>query len=124
MAVIPRGTVGRGLEFIDAGITWCETALGNTWNTILVVGIELADSVPVNRGSIVIQGIVNGDPDGIAPVANNSGARDLTVDGKSRSLGSLEVPLNAGDCEVIFANSAGGRGGCVRVSVDVQSIAP
>jgi hypothetical protein len=113
MAVIPRGTVRRGNPLVDAGITWCEAALGNTWNTVLVVGTELTDTVPVDGGSIVSHGVVNGDLDGITPVAYNGRSWNLTVDGESGSRGSLKVPLNARDGEVVLANSAGVRNGRV-----------
>lgn len=109
---------------IDARITRCKTALGNTWNTILVVGVELADTVPVNGGRVVSHAVVDSDLDGIAPIANNSGSWDLTVNGKSRSRGSLEIPFDAGDGEVILADSAGVGVGRVLISVDVESVAP
>lgn len=95
MAVIPGGTVRAGNPLVDTGITWCQTALGNTWNTILVVGTELTDAVPMDGGRIVSQGVVNSDLDGITPVAHNSGSWNLTIDGESRSWSSLIVPLNA-----------------------------
>ena len=95
MTVIPGGAVGTGNPLVDTGITWCQTAFGNTWNTILVVGAELTDAVPVDGGRIVSQCVVNSDLDGITPVAHNGGSWNLTIDGKSRSWGSLIVPLNA-----------------------------
>ena len=85
MTVIPGGAVGTGNPLVDTGITWCQTALGNTWNTILVVGTELTDAVPVDGGRIFSQCIVNSDLDSITPVAHNSGSWNLTIDGKSRS---------------------------------------
>ena len=95
MAVIPGGTVRAGNPLVDTGITWCQTALGNTWNAILVVSTELTDTVPVDGSCIVGQSIVNSDLDSITPVAHNSGSWNLTIDGESRSWGSLIIPLNA-----------------------------
>ena len=90
----------------------------------MVVGADLADTVPVDRGGIIGQSIVDRDLDGITPVANNSRSRDLAVDGKSWSLFSFKVPLSARDGEVIFADIARVWGRCVAVTVDTKSITP
>ena len=124
MAVVPGRTVGSGNPLVDAGITWCETALGNTWNTILVVGVVLIDTMPVDGGRVISQGVVNSDLDGITPVANNGRSWNLTVDGKRRSWGSLEVPVDARDGEVVLTNGASGWGVEISIRVDVESIAP
>lgn len=116
--------MGSRHPLVDAGITWCETALSNTWNTVLVVGVELTNTVPVDGGRIVGQGVVNCDLDGITPVANNGRSWNLTVDSKSRSWGSLVVPLNTGDGEVVFTNGASIWVCCVLIGVDVESMAP
>jgi hypothetical protein len=116
--------VGGCNPLVDAGITWCKTALGNTGNTVLVVGVELTNTVPVDGGRVVGQGVVNCDLDSVTPVANNGGSWNLAVDSKSRSCGSLVVPLDAGDGEVIFTNGASIWVGRVLIGVDVEPIAP
>src|SRR5271170_3148470 len=124
MTVIPGGAVGTGNPLVDTGITWCQTALGNTWNTILVVGTELTDAVPVDGGCIVSHCVVNSNLDSITPVAYNSGSWNLTIDSESRSWRSLKVPLNARDGKIVLANSTSVWNGCVGISVDVESITP
>lgn len=57
--------------------------------------------------------------DGITPVADNGRAWHLVVDSKSGSRGSLKVPVDAGDCPVVFANIASAWDGLVLVGVDV-----
>jgi len=116
--------VGTGNPLVDTGITWCQTALGNTWNTILVVGTELTDAVPVDGGRIVGQCVVNSNLDSITPVAHNSGSWNLTIDGESRSWRSLIVPFNARDGKIVLANSTSVWNGRVGISVDVESVAP
>ena len=124
MAVIPRRTVRGGNPLVDAGVTWCKTTLGHTWNTVLIVGIELTDTVPMDGGGIIGQGVVNSDLDGITPVANDGRAGNLAVHGKSGSWGSLKVPVDAGDGKVVLAHCASIGVGHVLIGVDVHSIAP
>ena len=124
MAVIPGGAVGAGNPLVDTGITWCQTALSNTWNTILIVGIELTNTMPVDGGRIVSQGVVNRDLDSITPVAYNGGSWNLTIDGESRSWGSLIVPLNARNGKIVLTNSTSVWDGRVGISVDVESVTP
>ena len=124
MAVIPGGTIRAGNPLVDTGITWCQTALGNTRNTILVIGTELTDTVPMDGGRIVAQGVGNSDLDSITPVAHNGGSWNLTIDGESGSWGSLIVPLNARDGKVVLANSTSVWDGRVGIGVDAESVAP
>ena len=124
MAVIPRGTIGGSNPLVHTGVTWCETALGDTWNTVLVVGADLTNTVPMDGSSVVSQRVVDSYLDGITPVADNGRAWYLAVDGKSGSWGSLKVPVDARDCPVVFANIASAWDGLVLVSVDVESTAP
>jgi hypothetical protein len=124
MAVIPGGTVRAGNPLVDTGITWGQAALGNTWNTVLIVGADLTDTVPVDGGGIVSQSVVNGNLDSITPVAHNGGSWDLTVDGEGRSWSSLVVPFNAGDGKIVFANITSFWDGGVGIGVDVESVAP
>jgi hypothetical protein len=79
--------------------------------------------MPVNCGRVVGQAVVNGDPNGVTPVAYNSRSWNLSINGKSGSWSSLEVPVDGGESEVVLANRAP-RGVNLSVSVDVISIAP
>lgn len=53
MAMIPRGTIGGSNPLVHTGVTWCKTALGDAWNTVLVVGADLTETMPMDGSSIV-----------------------------------------------------------------------
>ena len=124
MAVVPAGTVGCCLPLIDPGVTWCKCALSHTWNTIVRVRANLADTVPMDGGTVALHLVVNRDLDRVTPVALDGRSWNLAVDGKSKSWGSVIAHRGVGDGEVEFADFASVGPGGMRISVDVESVAP
>lgn len=73
--VIPSGAVGRRMPLVDSGSAWRNAALSDTWNTVLIVGAILSDTVPMDGCGIIRQCVEHGDLDDISPVGHNGLAR-------------------------------------------------
>lgn len=80
MAVIPRSTILRCLEKICLGGARSKWAFSNTIDAILVIGIELTQSMPMDACTIVLHLVDNCDLDIISPIRFDCWAWNLTVD--------------------------------------------
>ena len=80
MAMIPRGAERRGLEFVCFGMPWCYGTFGDATNTIFTVVSRLAETMPVNAGSVVLKFVDDGDLKYIAPVGLDQRPGKLTID--------------------------------------------
>lgn len=80
MAVIPRGSIRRGLEFVDLGMARGNGTLGDATDAIFAVGSQLSETVPVDPSPIVLKLVDDGDFQRVAPVGLDEWARKLTVD--------------------------------------------
>jgi hypothetical protein len=54
VGVIPTATVLAHAEGVSASITWSESAFCNAWNTVLIVGAMLEDTVPMDLCSLAL----------------------------------------------------------------------
>lgn len=68
MGMIPRRAVLLGAEFVGHRVAWCDAALGDSWNAVVLVVIQHADAVPVNGCAVVRDVILDVHDDPISPV--------------------------------------------------------
>ena len=122
--VVPRCAVVGSDEFVDLGITWCKSALSDTVDTVLVIGIELTHAVPVNGGTVVGQVVGNLDTDCVTPVALNERTWILTIDGQCKSRSTVEIEGGVGDVEIECTDSAIFWPCLEEIRVDVETTAP
>ena len=64
---LPAGTMLGGAVFISLGGTRSNGALGHTIGAILRGRAELADTVPVNAGTVIRDIVVHNDPHFVSP---------------------------------------------------------
>src|SRR2546430_17471340 len=85
MGMVPRSAVLSCLERVCLGVSGCQWAFGETVGAVLRVCVELADTVPVNAGTVVGQRVLDGDPDHVTPVGIDGRSRQLVVDEKTNA---------------------------------------
>lgn len=110
MAVIPRCSKLRGLEKISLRSTGSNRALCYASYSVRANKIQLADTVPVNIGSVVLHGVLYSDTDIISPAGSDDGTRILAVNKKalSRSV-TIWVACGVGNFKTIRDSVASGR---------------
>jgi hypothetical protein len=139
VGVVPTGAVLAGLEAVGAGVARGDSTLSDTWNTVLIVGAVLDDTVPMNlglsvrlesheelsyRSSIVLHLVGDMDLDPVTPVALDGGTGHLAVDSQSKAVNTIVVEGGIGDDPIVSAGLARIRAGGVVVRVDVEATAP
>ena len=123
--VIPASSVLVERERVDTSVTWSNGAFTDTWDTVLVVPATLlVDTVPMDRGSVVLHAVGDTDLESIAPVALYQRTWNLTVDGKSETVKTVKVEGGVGDVPLVCAHLASRWPGIVVVRVDAEAIAP
>ena len=122
--VVPAGSVLVGLERVCTGLARGNSAFSDTWNTVLVVGTNLGDTVPMDGGGVVGHLVGDGDLDLVTPVALKKRSWNLSVDSKSKTVETIVVEGSVGDDPVGGAGLAGAWVLCVVVSVDAVLSAP
>ncbi len=126
MAVIPRSTV-RGCEpGVGTGpaIT-SDAAFGDTRNTILIVGVLLANAVEMDRGGVVLHLIDDGHFHHVAPISLDGRSGNLAIDGKSElRTRAVELQRGIGNGEGISTGDTGFVAVGVNIRADVLAVAP
>lgn len=95
MAVVPSGTIGGCNPCVGSALTRSDTTFGDTWNTILVVGAVLQDTMPVNSGCVACHLVGDCDYDCITPVRDNCITWSLAIDGEACN-GFASISINHG----------------------------
>ena len=107
MGVIPRRTVLSCLPRIGTSLTWGKSALGDTWNTVVGVGAQLTDTVPMDSSTVVSHAVGNINDNVVTPIALNRWTWDLTIHSKARTAGAVKVAGGVGDCQAVVTGLAG-----------------
>ena len=81
MTMIPRCAILRDFELVCELIIRCDWALRYRVNTIVLERVQQSHSVPVNRGTVVVQLIDDCDFDLISPTGLNEGSGVSAVEG-------------------------------------------
>jgi hypothetical protein len=71
MTVIPRSAVLHGFEFVSVAMTWSNWALRNSIHAIVFDAIKLPDPMPMDRCTITVKVICDGDFNIITPACLN-----------------------------------------------------
>ena len=82
VGMIPRGPILLGSPFVSHGVTGSNGTLGNRDHTIHWVCVVLADTMPVDAGTIPcrMQTVFDMDNDPVTPVCKEGWSRKSTVD--------------------------------------------
>ena len=91
VGVVPASTILVGLEGVCTGLARSHSTFRDTWNTVLVVGTLLEDTMPMNGGCVIRHLVGNSDLDSITPVAFEKRTWHLAVDGKSKTIDTIIV---------------------------------
>jgi len=78
--VVPSGTELSGLEVVCLGLTRGKRALGDTVDTILDGAAQLAETVPVDGGTVGLHVVVDSDLKVVSPVGADKRTGVLAVD--------------------------------------------
>lgn len=81
MTMIPRSPILRHFEFVCELIIRCDWALRYRVNPIILKRVQQSHSMPVNRGTIVVQLIDDRDFDLVSPTGFNEGSGVSAVEG-------------------------------------------
>jgi len=103
--MIPACAKLGSLELVLAGHTRRNGALGDTGDSIVLTGVQLSDSVPVDTGSVMGKAVLNVDNDSVTPLCAHEGSRILVVDQHHLLLCATAIRVclgNIGDFKVIL----------------------
>lgn len=89
------------MPLVKAGRARSNAAFSDTGNTVLIIGANLANAMPVDGGGIASQAIRDQNLDHVTPVGNNGFARRLAVDGESRSRSSIKIDVFLSDHQAV-----------------------
>ena len=95
--MVPTSAVLRSKPPVGTLAERGDGALGDTGDTVLVVGADLTNTMPVDGGGVVGQQIGNHDFDPVTVIDFDRGARGAAVDQEGRAQGAIEVGLGRGD---------------------------
>lgn len=104
MTVVPRSAILRNVELVSIAITGCNGALCDGIDTVMLEGIEHANTVPVNSCPVVFQEIRDGDFDRVTPASFDPWPGILAVEGFAAvgSSDSVGVDVLVGNVEMIL----------------------
>jgi hypothetical protein len=122
--VVPASSILAGLEGVGTSLTGSDSALSDTWNTVLIVGTLMDHTVPMDGSSVVLHLVRDGDLDGITPIAFQKRTWNLPVDGKSKAWDTVVVLGRVCDDPVSRAGLASARAFLVVVGIDAILAAP
>ena len=105
MAVIPRSAILRHIEFVRIAVVGCNGALRDGIDTVMLEGIEHANTVPVDSCAVPFQEIGDGDFDLVTPASFDPWPRILAVEGLATvwSSDSIGIDVLIGDVEMILS---------------------
>lgn len=124
VGVIPRRTILSCLPRVGAGLTWGKSALCHTRNTVVGIGAQLTDTVPMDGSTVVTHVVGNINDNVVTPVALNCWSWNLTVYGQAHAVGTVEVASGVGQDQAIVAGLSSVGPGSRVVAVDIESTAP
>lgn len=93
------------LQVVDLGCARCDRAFGDTVDTIVEVAAQLAETVPVNGGTVGLHVVLDGDLEVVTPVGTDQRTRVLAVDQQTTTAGgcaAIRVAGSVGDCEGVL----------------------
>lgn len=115
MAVIPRRSELSDVERVGLGVAWSKRTFSQTVDAVAATAVVLSDTVPVQRGTVVLHRVLDVDDEVVAPCRPDQGSWILVVDEKAESLavaiwvagaiGELKVVRDGVSCKT----SAGGH---------------
>ena len=105
--MVPCCTELSGPELVLAGSPRSDRAFGDSWDAVVLAGVQLSNTVPVNTGSVVSEVVLDVDDDCVTPLCSHEWSRILAVDehhilGSTTSIGV--GPGNIGDLEVVLSH--------------------
>jgi len=123
VAVIPRCLVLNRAEGVGVDVVGGNGALGDTIHSIHLRTVGLSEAVPVNRGTVVLQLVLDRDFDQIAPACLEPWPGIAAVDNLAAGIrDTIGVDCHVVDLEIILAKDT--LGPCLFiVSVDVELVA-
>lgn len=80
VTVPPRSAIQLSAESISERFAWSNWTLADSWDTVVPWGAGLEEAVPVKRGTLDLELVVDGHLDPITPVCFDLGSMsDLSV---------------------------------------------
>lgn len=99
MRVIPSAAVLSSSPRVRDSIIWSGRTLGDRDDAVLVIGVVLTDTVPVNTSTVlgVYQVVRHMDSDGVAPVCKYCRARDGTINSLVQIIQNIpfDIPIDS-----------------------------
>lgn len=74
MAVVPGGSVLESAKLVGECVVWSDWALGDAIDAVHLHCVLLSESVPVDRGTVVLELVRDGDSDSVSPACLDPGA--------------------------------------------------
>ena len=104
--MVPCCTELSGPELVLAGSSRSDRAFGDSRDAVVLAGVQLSNTVPVDTGSVMLEVVLDIDDDCVTPLCSYEWSRILTVDehhllGSTTSIGI--GPGNIGDLEVVLS---------------------
>lgn len=91
--VVPGAAVLGGAELVGERLARGDGALGDTRNTIILDGVALVDTVPVDGGAVGLHVVGHVDDEIVTPVGGDQGAGGGAVDGLAVALVTIGVAV-------------------------------
>jgi len=115
-----------GLELVDLGVARSESTLGDTVNTVLGCGGQLAKTVPVDRCTVCLHVVVDSNLDVVTPVGTDERTGKLVVDEEAAAAGRSSIRVAGGVCdgECVVSSDTSGGPLLVKVGVDAETGRP
>jgi len=115
--VVPCCTELSCPELVLTGSSRSDRAFGDSRDAVILAGVQLSNTVPVDTGSVMLEVVLDIDDDCVTPLCSYEWSRILTVDehhllGSTTSIGV--GPSNIRDLEVVS------HGGAVRGRLGIE----
>ena len=88
--VIPRTSVLSCSPGIGDGLSGCSRTLSDGSNTVMLVGVVLANTVEMKTGSVVCKTVVESYCDSVTPIGKESRAGESSVDEEDVALHAIK----------------------------------
>lgn len=104
--VIPGCAKDIGLEFVRHGFARSDWTLLNRWHAVEPGSLALKDAMPVKGSPFhwVLDVVVDGDDESVAPIGFNGRGRELAVDQKNASVDAIRRNIAASNVEVVITS--------------------
>ena len=61
MAMVPRRAILQGAELIRIAVTRCDRTFSYSSDTVVLIGVQLSNTMPMNRGTVPLEIILDGN---------------------------------------------------------------